>query len=372
MGRLLSGEQNHSNPVTAQDFTCSGGDSCVVDPQNHAIGCCPPTEVDSCVIQTACTELDPESNLPPKGRRDTSRTLVCGGGLQPSCLTYMYATDDMTFGGYSAFSCDSKNTVITVSINRGGDSASTTDKSTSTTTDDSTTTNDSTTVTKGSSTANSAPSSSHASPTGLDSGSTSERPTQSSGPPNVGIPEPVDDNHQLPTGTIAGSVVGGVAGVALVAAAIVFLVLRSRKKNKEEEKRAEKPAATVPGPTSDDHGDGKELFLPMTAPPMAAPPMEGATYPIAGQQPARHSPGPISPTSHHTCSSGVPEIHHPVSPVQEDETASTREGHGKPAGETGGRMYSIHNRPPSSRYQAYNPVSGGPAELPATTVHEME
>lgn len=305
-----------------------------------------------------------------KDRRDLDSTLSCGPGVNAYCATYTYAMGDDGFDGYSAFGCATANTVITVRGFPATDDSTTTSKGPSTASSAPTSSRGLSTSLDSSSTSetlthSSGSTSSHEVPTSLEYSSSSETSAQSSGFSNVGATDPVDNSHQLPAGTIAGSVVGAAAGIALLAAGIVFLVLRSRKKNKKEEEQMEKPAATVPGPTSGGHGvEGKDMF-----PLMAAPPTEDAAQSSAGQQPEYPS-GPESPNSYHSHASGAPD--HPVSPMQEDATATNQEGRATPADKTGGRAYSIHNRPPSSRYHAYNPVSGGPVELPATTVHELE
>lgn len=293
------------------------------------------------MAQTACIELGLVVDLPPNERRSPGQTLSCGSGVNPYCATYTYAVDDEPYAGYSAFGCAIANTVVTIRALPATD--------------------DSTTTSNGPSTTTSAPSSSRRLPTS----SSSKPPTPSSDLLNVGATNPADNHHQLPAGTIAGSVVGGVAGIALLAAGTVVLVLGLRRKNKKEDGQAKNPAATVPRPPSGGQGESKDLSLPV-----AAPPRDGAAQPLAGQPPGYPS-GPVSPGSGYTRSSGVRDDH-PASPMQEDEATANREGRAMSVDETGRRGYSIHNRPPSSRYHAYNPVSGGLVELPATTVHEME
>ncbi|KAI0436195.1 hypothetical protein F4803DRAFT_567048 [Xylaria telfairii] len=182
--------------------TCDSGEFCRLDRVLGIVGCCTEANPRGCIVPTACLESSKSAQW-----SGDSLTTYCADSNRPHCVTHSYEANfyDPLYGAYF-IGCAAKAASgdIVASSERGGgttDTGSSDSLSTSTTTGGIRTT----TVTVGL----------------PGSGSSTTIPAGSSG-----------SSGSRNVGAIAGGVVGGVAGLALIITAI-FLFLYRRKRRSQ-------------------------------------------------------------------------------------------------------------------------------------------
>ncbi|KAH9904796.1 hypothetical protein F4778DRAFT_779974 [Xylariomycetidae sp. FL2044] len=187
-------------------FVCEGQETCTLNRHNGIVGCCDATT--GCRIPTACVESTQTEDAFPG---DPS-TITCTDPARPSCLTYVY---DVPFfenlSKASILQCAEEGGVATILTTPPPGSNLTSSSSSSSASSTPSTTNSLST--------------SSASSTGSGMGASSTPTSGADGSGSGGTKN---------IGAIVGGTLGGVAGAALLAAAILFC-LRRRKRNQFQE-----------------------------------------------------------------------------------------------------------------------------------------
>ncbi|KAL7625781.1 hypothetical protein AAE478_005004 [Parahypoxylon ruwenzoriense] len=228
-----------TNDISDPAINCNDGEYCIAMSWLGAAGCCSELNHRDCEIPTTCIESRPSQSF----QSSNSMTLTCSERARPHCVTYLYDANFFeNLYGISFLACGSE---------------------------------------AGSSTIATSP------PPGWSptSGTTTELSSASGGPTNAvtitvfpgdnpsssSTPAVASGSGSSPTrvGAIVGGVIGGVVGLSLIVAAIL-LFLRYRKKKREE-----------------DQGTG---FKGMEA----SPPYPSQEFPTAGVYPS----GPHDPQNH--------------------------------------------------------------------------
>ncbi|KAI1801379.1 hypothetical protein F4811DRAFT_534639 [Daldinia bambusicola] len=191
--------------ISAQAITCSWGGYCYEAQTALAAGCCTERNRRNCRIPTTCLE----STQSQPSSIDLGRTLLCDQQESPHCVTYLYNANYFeNFYGVSFLACGKAAGPSTIATSPPPDWAPPSD-----------TTSQST---------------SEQFPTGTgptDTVTITVAPSASSSPATI-VTDPGSSNSTR-AGAIAGGVVGGVAGLSLIAAA-VFFCLRRRQRKKDE------------------------------------------------------------------------------------------------------------------------------------------
>ncbi|KAI8951318.1 hypothetical protein F4801DRAFT_578534 [Xylaria longipes] len=336
--------------------TCDSGEFCRLDRVLGIVGCCTETNPRGCIVPTTC--LDSSKSAQWSG---DPLTTYCGNSDQPHCVTHSYDANfyDPLYGAYF-IGCAARvaSGDIVASSTSGSDTASTNSLSTFTTTDGIRTT----TVTVGL--------------PGNDGSSTAVPPisSASSGSRNVGA--------------IAGGVVGGVAGLALIVAAIFFFLYRRKRRSQASDPLAlgrKMPPSDhdmyhnepIPGSQypSTFYGEAppgmvQTLDQPMMGYPSNAYGMQNTIY-TAGNNPgmevpAYHPPRVVPSKPQDDAVSPIDES--PVSPVSPAENYNTMVSALsnqspplqplQPAIHRQQSEYAQYSPPPPEQYQSYQPYPG--------------
>ncbi|KAI1312783.1 hypothetical protein F5Y03DRAFT_339148 [Xylaria venustula] len=176
--------------------TCDSGESCGLDSDLRIVGCCTATNPRGCIVPTTCLESSRSAQW-----SGDPLTAYCSDADRPHCVTHSYVNAsfyDPLYGAYF-IGCASKAASgdIVASL------VSTTSQSTFTTTNGIITATVTITIPG-------------------NNGSSTAVPSGSSKSPN-----------STNVGAIAGGVVGGVAGLTLIVAAILFFIYRRKKRAKD-------------------------------------------------------------------------------------------------------------------------------------------
>ncbi|KAI1809599.1 hypothetical protein GGS20DRAFT_273390 [Poronia punctata] len=197
--RSISTICGYSDDNSGPAVVCGSGEFCHLNSSLGIVGCCKAANPNECIISTACLDATESA----RGSED-ARTTHCTDRDRSHCVTRSYQAkfydllDGASFVGCAARAASGDIVAIPVTT---GDASSTNSQSTFTTTDGGFTT----TVTVN------APG--------------------SSGSSTV-LPPPVSSGRSWSpnTGAIAGGVIGGVIGLALIVAAIFFLLRRWKRR----------------------------------------------------------------------------------------------------------------------------------------------
>ncbi|KAI0408248.1 hypothetical protein F4802DRAFT_619414 [Xylaria palmicola] len=340
--------------------TCDSGESCRLDRVLGIVGCCTGTNPRACIVPTTCLESSESARW-----SGDPLTTYCGNSDRPHCVTHSYDANfyDPLYGAYF-IGCAARAASGDIVANPGsetgpGDSIS---LSTYTTTDGITTTTVTVSIPAGNGSSTAVPGS-----------------AGSAGSRNVGA--------------IAGGVVGGVAGLALIVAAVFFFLHRRRKRLQAAEPlpyafgRKMPPSdhdmyqnEPIPGSQypSTFYGEAPPGMVQTSEQPiMGYPPhaygVQNAPYAapagshhqsaeIAPYQPPRVVPpkpqdeavsplddSPVSPVSpaenYHTMVSALSNESPPLQPLQ-------------PAVHRQQPEYAQYSPPPPEQYQSYHPYPG--------------
>ncbi|KAI4862121.1 hypothetical protein F4820DRAFT_35819 [Hypoxylon rubiginosum] len=192
--------------ISAPAITCSNGEYCLAMQWQSVAGCCSEAERRDCRVPTTCIESTRSQSTQPD-----SRTLVCDDPARPRCVTYLYEANFFEYlNGFSFLACGSDGEAASSTIGTtpppGWLSATGSEPSTS-----------------GPSTTGSEPT--NAVTITVFPGTSS---STSTGPVAT---EPVNVSPGTSrTGAIVGGTVGGVAGLALIIAAIFFFLRYRRRR----------------------------------------------------------------------------------------------------------------------------------------------
>ncbi|KAI0376651.1 hypothetical protein F5Y04DRAFT_200014 [Hypomontagnella monticulosa] len=195
---------------SAPAITCDAGAYCFEVAADAAAGCCTEQNRRDCKVPTTCLETRRQASQTDSG------TLFCDDPSRPRCVTYLYDANFFeNFNGVSFLACgeEAGSSKIATSPPVGWTpttAVATSAQSTSSSASSSSTNTDPTNVVTVTVTPSVGPSSSTA-PSVVDTGN--------SGTNRVGV--------------IVGGTIGGVAGVALIIAALFFLLRRRRKAGTE-------------------------------------------------------------------------------------------------------------------------------------------
>ncbi|KAH8891368.1 hypothetical protein GQ53DRAFT_746884 [Thozetella sp. PMI_491] len=234
---------------------CDVTDACVYNSRRSFIGCCPESST-TCPIYTTCYNSVDSSSF----STDNGYTLYCGNSQYPNCITHKYATDDPYFSGYTLLGC---------AVAAGSDTVYYEPKDVQSTSSKSLKAgNTATTATGGAGGAVTVT---------VDPGSSTSTSASSGG----------GGGSSTPVGAIAGGVVGGVAGLGLIGAAIFFLI-RHNSKKKNQQSPAVAPAV-APGQGPPPIAPGAPGYPPQQ-PPMGQYPPQGAWDPNQQTPPGGFAP----------------------------------------------------------------------------------
>ncbi|KAI6084791.1 hypothetical protein F4821DRAFT_166962 [Hypoxylon rubiginosum] len=236
--------------ISAPAITCSNGEYCLAMQWQSVAGCCSESNRKDCRVPTTCVE----SLTGTDSTQPDSRTLVCDDPAKPRCVTYLYDADFFeNLNGFSFLACGSN-----------GEAASSTIGTTpppgwlSTTTGSAQSTGS---ITSGPSTTGTDP---------TNAITITVFPGTSSSASSTPVAAATGGSGVSRTGAIVGGTIGGVAGLALILAAIFFFLRYRRRRGagtKEVESsppypRRSYPAASVypsglpePQYTSDFYGE---------------------------------------------------------------------------------------------------------------------
>ncbi|KAI1753482.1 hypothetical protein F4782DRAFT_77701 [Xylaria castorea] len=337
--------------------TCDSGEFCRLDRVLGIVGCCTQTNPRGCIVPTTCLESSKSAQW-----SGDPLTTYCGEPDRPHCVTHSYDANfyDPLYGAYF-IGCAAKaesGDIVASPGSSGSDTTSTNSHSTFTTTDGVRTT----TVT--------------VSIPGNDGSSTA-------------VPSPSGGSGSKNVGAIAGGVVGGVAGLALIIAAI-FLFLYRRKRRSQ----ASNPLALGRKMPSSDHDIYHNEPIPGSqypstfygeAPPgmvqtldqpmMGYPPnpyaMQNTMYTAGNNNPSMEVPAYLPPRavpSKPQDEAVSPIEESPVSPVSPAENYNTMVSALsnqspplqplQPAVHRQQSDYAQYSPPPPEQYQSYHPYPG--------------
>ncbi|KAI5917311.1 hypothetical protein F4810DRAFT_718008 [Camillea tinctor] len=210
--------------------SCPDSGYCVFNRWELVVGCCTLSNSQSCVVPTTCLESTRSSST----WTGDPGTLYCSDPNRPHCVTYAYdANFYEVLNGASFIGCAASGGtgVIAATTLPGWVSPG-----------DNTTVSDST---SGSATGQPGTSTSSASSSTAVSGTVPPSGSSSSSPADPDpLPSAGNTSRSTNVGAIAGGVIGGIAGLALIIAAIIFC-LRYRKRR-----------AQTPDPPADRGGLG--------------------------------------------------------------------------------------------------------------------
>jgi len=250
---------------SASAATCSFGSTCVHDTIHGVVGCCATSGPCTAGVYTSCIDMNsngwtPNSGLQDNGIYTCSGTAVCykntyaGGYYQYGCGESSWATTVETT--YSGQPTDMLLQQVFTGIQFTPTTAPTTTSSSTSTSSSRTTTSSSSSTTTSTSSSSSKSSSTSASST---------LPTASKVPTNTGSSTPSASaaaiSKKSNTGAVIGGVIGGVAGLAIIGAALFWFL---RRKQAQKQGRA--------GPFISAHNNGR-------------PPTSGPFQRIAPHQP---------------------------------------------------------------------------------------
>ncbi|KAI1260491.1 hypothetical protein F5Y18DRAFT_254844 [Xylariaceae sp. FL1019] len=334
------------NGLDNQAITCDEDSRCDFDRRESVVGCCS-MNAKSCEVHTSC--IDSTRSLATVGPLTTS----CGDSARPHCVTYTYNVDFFhTLYGASFVGCAAEAATDGYEIGTSPGPLTSTASSTATPT--------AATVTV------------TFSPSG---GSTTTPGASSSDSPS----------GSKNVGAIVGGVIGGLAGLALIIAVILFFLYRRKKRLREEEANPPLgrkmppsdiyPNEVIPGSQypSTFYGDPPPGMVQTShQPEVGYPPNIYATpnqifttghnysseapsyfHPAAAPpkpndedvSPIEASPvSPVSPAEHYnTMVSALSNPSPPLQPLQPSHRQSE---------------YSPHSPPPPEQFQYYRPYPG--------------
>ncbi|KAI0883258.1 uncharacterized protein GGS22DRAFT_190574 [Annulohypoxylon maeteangense] len=182
--------------VNESAISCNNGEYCYENQFANAAGCCGEANRRDCRVPTTCIESSRSATY-----SSDPRTLICNDTAKPRCVTYLYNANFFeNLNGVSFLACGKDAGSSTIATSPPPGWSPTSDTSTAPEPTDSDPTIPVTVTVFPSSSASSS-----------------------------STPVPVADSSKSRTGAIAGGVVGGVAGLALIIAAIFFLWRRFRR-----------------------------------------------------------------------------------------------------------------------------------------------
>ncbi|KAI0459855.1 hypothetical protein F5B21DRAFT_200043 [Xylaria acuta] len=336
--------------------TCDSGEFCRLDKVLGIVGCCTETNPRGCIVPTTCLESSKSAQW-----SGDPLTTYCADSDRPHCVTHSYDANffDPLYGAYF-IGCAARAASgdIVVSSGSGSDTGSTDSLSTFTTTDGVRTT----TVTVS---------------------------LPANGGSSTSIPSPSGSSGSKNVGAIAGGVVGGVAGLALIVAAIFFFLYRRKRRS-----QASNPLALGRKMPPSDHdiyhnepipgsqypstfygeappGMVQTLDQPMVGYPPNAYGMQNTIFTTGNnpstEVPAYQPPQVVPPKPHDEAVSPIEES--PVSPVSPAENYNTMVSalsnqspplqplqpavHRQQSSD-----YAQYSPPPPDQYQSYRPYPG--------------
>ncbi|KAL1902734.1 hypothetical protein Sste5346_001177 [Sporothrix stenoceras] len=214
--------------ISSISLYCDTTDECVANSHNSFVGCCPDTST-TCPIPTTCYPSSEGSLY----TTSNGYTLWCGSSEYPECVTHYYADD--VFTGYMLLGCGKTEAVDKVWYLPTSDSSS----------------SSSTSSKSKKSTSTTSPSSAPATST---SPSTPTSPLPSTSPTG-------STSKKSNAGAIAGGVVGGVAGLALIGLGVFFLLRRNNTNKVNNVGGAPgAPGAGAPGPNGGQPPMGQQPY----------------------------------------------------------------------------------------------------------------
>ncbi|KAI0157235.1 hypothetical protein GGR57DRAFT_60589 [Xylariaceae sp. FL1272] len=355
------------NGVDNEAITCDADSRCNFNRREDVVGCCS-MNAGSCEVHTSC--IDSTRSLATVGPLTTS----CGDSDRPYCVTYTYAVDFFhTLYGASFVGCAAKEATDGYEIGTSpGPLTTTATPTAATVTVTFTPSSDSTTTT--------------ATPT--PGASSSDKPSRS--------------NH---VGAIVGGVIGGLAGLALIVAAILFFLYRRKRRLREEEANPPLgrkmppsdiyPNEVIPGSQypSTFYGDPppgmvqtshqpevgyppnayatpNQIFTgynysseaPSYFHPAAAPPPKPNDEAVSPIEPSPVSP--VSPAEHYNTM--VSALSNPSPPLQPLQPSHRQSEYLQPSQRQSGYLqpthrqseYSPHSPAPPEHFQSYRPYPG--------------
>ncbi|KAI1772932.1 hypothetical protein F4818DRAFT_128854 [Hypoxylon cercidicola] len=352
--------------ISAPAITCSNGEYCHAMEWQSVAGCCSEANRRDCRVPTTCIE-----STRSQSSRPDSRTLVCDDPARPRCVTYLYdASFFENFNGYSFLACGSDGEAASSAIG--------------------------TTPPPGwlLTTESAEPSTSELSTTGT--GTTNPVtitvfPSTSSSTSATVVAE-AGNSRASRTGAIVGGTIGGVAGLALIFAAIFFcLRYRRRRGGGAKEVVGSPPYPSRSYPATNVYPSGlpepqyNSDFYGELPPQMAQSSTQHMTgYPPPNSYEPRSSYEPRASYDHRTSYEPVAvprEIHHPprpttfvpgsprpnaddiVSPISpgdqlnpaDDPATYTWISNPTPPPQS---EYSPYSPPPPPQFQSYRPYPG--------------
>ncbi|OTB06190.1 hypothetical protein M426DRAFT_10007 [Hypoxylon sp. CI-4A] len=345
----VSSEQTCGYPVDDDSdesaITCSAGGYCFLREAAGVAGCCTESDRRNCRIPTTCIESQASTY------QSNSGTLLCNDTARPHCVTYSYNADSFfdNFYGISFLACGAVAGASLIGTTPPPGWMPTSDISTTASDLPSTTSDPSDPVTV--------------------TVFPSDTPSSSSTPAAMGG---TSSSHRA--GAIAGGVIGGLAGLALIVAAIFFF-LRYRKRRMAEANGGESSprytgrdyaaASVYPGglPEPQYHSD----FYGELPPQMVQ--NESSQHFAGYPQPTNYDPAVPRETRPQQ---GRPSTYIPVSKPSEDDIVSPiTPGDGlNPADDPATYTwisnptpppqsdYSQFSPPPPAHFQSYRPYPG--------------
>ncbi|KAI0490648.1 hypothetical protein F4859DRAFT_15613 [Xylaria cf. heliscus] len=338
--------------------TCDSGEFCRLDKVLGIVGCCTATNPRGCIVPTTCLESSKSAQW-----SGDPLTTYCSDSSRPHCVTHSYDANfyDPLYGAYF-IGCAARAASgdIVVSSVPGSGADSTNPLSTFTTTDGVRTTTVTVSV-----------------------------PGGGGGSSSTGSPSSSGSSSSRNVGAIAGGVVGGVAGLALIVTAIFLFLYRRRRRL-----QASDPLALGRKMPPSDHDIYPNEPIPGSQYPSTfygeAPPGMAQTLdqPIIGYPPNPYGMQNTIYTAGNNASAEVPAYHPPravpskpqddtVSPIEESPVSpvSPAENYNTMVSALSNQSpplqplqpavhrqhtseYAQYSPPPPEQYQSYHPYPG--------------